>query len=153
MSTAPTTFVPAPAKEGLSKTEVDARSIKSRVASSTDDDDQMLVDQFGYVPSFKREFSSLATVRARSLFRTSRPHKPHRQLDQFCVQHHGPLLQCRDDVQHAALHRGPRLRGVVLDPRCLHVLHARCVRLFRVLSHALPLRAGRLGFRLHLAGR
>lgn len=60
MSTLPTTVVPAPEKAGLSKTEVDARSI------TNNDDDQALVEQFGYVPSFKREFSNLATVRVRS---------------------------------------------------------------------------------------
>ncbi|KAI0724668.1 APC amino acid permease [Fomitopsis betulina] len=56
MSTLPTTVVPAPEKAGLSKTEVDARSI------TNNDDDQALVEQFGYVPSFKREFSNLATI-------------------------------------------------------------------------------------------
>ena len=77
MSTIPTTVVPAATKEGLPKAEVDARSIKSRDASSTDDDDRLLVDQFGYVPSFKREFSSLATVRARTASPVGPcPHKP-----------------------------------------------------------------------------
>ena len=66
-TTMSTTIVPAATKEGLSKTEVDARSIRSRDASSADDDDRLLVDQFGYVPSFKREFSSLATVCARTV--------------------------------------------------------------------------------------
>lgn len=66
------------------------------------------------------------------------PSQTNRQVDQFRVQHHGSLLQCRNDVQHAAAHRRPRLRRVVLDPRCLHVLHARCVRLFQVLFHPPP---------------
>lgn len=45
------------------------QSAKSRTESvhsgtSSDDDDKVL-EQIGYVPSFKREFSNLATVRCR----------------------------------------------------------------------------------------
>ena len=94
-----------------------------------DDDDRLLVDQFGYVPSFKREFSSLATVRARAVLLSCSASRALRRVDQFRVQYHGPVLQCCDDVQHAAAHGGPCLRRVVLDPWCLHVLHARYVRL------------------------
>ena len=44
--------------------------------ASTDDDDRVL-EEIGYIPSFKREFSSLATVRARTASPVGPcPHKP-----------------------------------------------------------------------------
>ena len=49
-----------PTKEGTPKTDVETRSVASP-SGSTDDDDRLL-EEFGYVPSFKREFSNLATV-------------------------------------------------------------------------------------------
>ncbi|KAH9837778.1 APC amino acid permease [Rhodofomes roseus] len=50
-------------KEALSKTDVDARSItSSRSRNGSTDDDDRLLEEFGYVPSFRREFSNLATI-------------------------------------------------------------------------------------------
>ncbi|KAH9922202.1 APC amino acid permease [Fomitopsis serialis] len=50
-------------KEGLPSTDVDARSVTSSQSpnGSLDADDRLLAE-FGYVPSFKREFSNLATI-------------------------------------------------------------------------------------------
>ena len=53
---------------------VDARSIASSGLGS--DDDDKILQQIGYVPSFRREFSNLATVRVQlasvsSVFRLS----------------------------------------------------------------------------------
>ncbi|KAF8260280.1 hypothetical protein EI94DRAFT_1811904 [Lactarius quietus] len=43
------------------------------------DEDDKKLEAMGYVPSFKREFSNLATL---------------------CIQHHGPVLVCRDHLQY-----------------------------------------------------
>ena len=51
---------PAPKKEATA----DTRSIASTSENSADDDNKLL--EIGYVPSFKREFSNIATVRASS---------------------------------------------------------------------------------------
>ena len=47
------------------ETTADTRSVASDSDNSADDDNKLL--QIGYVPSFKREFSNIATVRAPSL--------------------------------------------------------------------------------------
>ena len=77
----------------LSKKEPNAetRSVVSGSDNSADDDNKLL--EIGYVPSFKREFSNIATVRTSSppasLTVSDIP------ADQLRVQHHGSLLQYR----------------------------------------------------------
>lgn len=110
-----------------------------RSAESTLDDDALL-REIGYKPSFKREFTNLSTVRPRAALR--RPALTPR-TDQLRVQHHGPLLERRDDVQHAAALRRPGVRDVVLAPRQRHVPHARCAPApHRLVLAAEPVRAG-----------
>ena len=107
------------------KTKQDAFVDNASVNSTLDDD--RVLQEIGYVPSFKREFSNLATVRPPLPFTRPRFAQQVPNVDQLRVQHHGPLLEHRDDVQHAAAARRARVRHLVLDPRRVHVLHARCV--------------------------
>lgn len=51
---------PTPIIQEKKEAQADARSVGT--ASSLDDDKKLL--EIGYVPSFKREFSNVATVRA-----------------------------------------------------------------------------------------
>lgn len=55
----------APVQLGKEKAQADTRSITGRSDNSSSDDNKLL--EIGYVPSFKREFSNLATVRTMSL--------------------------------------------------------------------------------------
>ena len=107
----------------------DARSVASGSEGSSLDDDNKLLE-IGYVPSFKREFSNIATVRAAAFCLAVVCRVPRRDrapADQLRVQHHGPVLERRDDFQHAADTRRAVVRDVVLDPGGGDVLHARCV--------------------------
>ena len=88
-------------------------------------DDDRKLEELGYVPSFKREFSNLATVRCRFSRAFPRPHltKPvHRlalrsaswyflrpepkKISRSSGRVPGCLLQCLDDVQYALVTRG-----------------------------------------------
>lgn len=53
---------PAPALPLKKDAQADSRSVASGSDNSLDDDNKLL--EIGYVPSFKREFSNVATVRA-----------------------------------------------------------------------------------------
>ena len=101
-----------------------AKHTDDRSDSSTLADDALL-QEIGYKPSFKREFTNLSTVR--SCVPTIFPAYlwPNMLADKLRVQYHGPLLERRDDIQHAAALRRARLRDMVLDPRLVHVPHAR----------------------------
>ncbi|KZT03254.1 APC amino acid permease [Laetiporus sulphureus 93-53] len=55
-----TAFADAHAAPKIQKTDVDARSVASTHLGSSDDDERLI--EIGYVPSFKREFSNLATI-------------------------------------------------------------------------------------------
>ena len=117
---------PATKKEATA----DTRSIASTSENSADDDNKLL--EIGYVPSFKREFSNIATVRTSSppafLTISDIP------ADQLRVQHHGSLLQYRNDLQYPSHSRGASVGDMVLDPGGDDVLHTWCVSF---LSHAL----------------
>lgn len=99
--------------------------------SSTDDDDKVL-QQIGYVPSFRREFSNLATVRPEitrpSVFRgTKKLSMVNVRTDQLRIQYHGSLLQYRNDVQHPADVGWTCIGHLVLDSRRMHVFYPRYV--------------------------
>ena len=106
---------------------VDNRSVDD----STLDDDKLLED-IGYVPSFKREFSNLATVRFPRVSRAidqalMSDRVSATPTDQLRVQYHGSLLVYCNDVQHSTPPRRPCICDVVLDPWRVHVLHSGCV--------------------------
>ena len=105
---------PLPEKKDV---QADSHSVSSK--SSTDDDNKLL--EIGYVPSFKREFSNIATV---CLPQSLMDAYTHFSPDQLRVQHHGALLEYRDDVQHPSHSRWTGLGDMVLDLGCLHVLHS-----------------------------
>ena len=121
------------------KVKQDAAFVDNQSVSSVLDDDRLL-QEIGYVPSFKREFSNLATVRHILLHSGTCPrcfssgvigvrmlNRQFVSTDQLRVQHHGPVLQHSHDLQHPAAARRACIGDMVLDPGCLHVLHARCV--------------------------
>ena len=58
---------PAPTLELKKDAQADTRSVASGTASSVDDDNKLL--EIGYVPSFRREFSNIATVSLPSYLR------------------------------------------------------------------------------------
>lgn len=95
---------------------------EDRAASSTGQDDDAVLQEMGYVPSFQREFTSLSTVcnflkpPVYLLFMCA--------LDQLCFQHHGSVLQHRDYFQHASVVRGPCLGNMVLAAWLVHVFDA-----------------------------
>lgn len=99
----------------------DARSVASASDSSADDNKLL---EIGYVPSFKREFSNVATV-CRPFAIADR--LTDRTADQLRVQYHGSLLEYRDHLQHTLATWRSRLRNLVLDSGGDDVLHARCV--------------------------
>ena len=102
-------------------------AVDNRSVSSTLDDDKLLED-IGYVPSFKREFSNLATVSRFCLCSTIIIDIPRiASPDQFRVQYHGALLVGRDDLQYPTTSRRPCICDVVLDPGRVHVLYPWCV--------------------------
>lgn len=108
----------------------DSSSLQSSTRNGYDGDDDALLEQIGYQPSFRREFTSLSTVgRAAPLLAERTRAEPLYLLptDKLRVQCHGPLLERRDDVQHAAVRRRACVRDLVLDPRLVHVPHARFV--------------------------
>ena len=122
----------------LSKKEPapETRSVASGSDNSTDDDNKLL--EIGYVPSFKREFSNIATVR--TPFLRLSPMTFDVDPDQLRVQHHGSLLKHCYNLQHSSDPRWTRLGDMVLDSGGDDVLHSRCVSL----SHALSPRCQRL---------
>ena len=105
--------------------QADTRSVASGSDSSSADDNKLL--EIGYVPSFKREFSNIATVRVHYSMNELLADVP---ADQLRVQYHGSVLKCRDDFQYAASPRRTCVGYVVLAPGVVHVPNAWYVRSF-----------------------
>ena len=92
--------------------------------SSSDDDDKVL-QEIGYVPSFRREFSNLATVSKIIFCSHDRNSFTRPCSDQFRVQYNGSMLQYRDDLQHTTSTRRAIFSDLVLDIGSMHVLYPR----------------------------
>jgi hypothetical protein len=77
----------------------DNMSHRSSSPYTTLDEDDRVLEEIGYVPSFKREFSNLATVNIGItfglVFRATE-----KVADLVRLQYHGPLLQCCYHFQH-----------------------------------------------------
>ena len=108
-------FLRTPSTSTMSNREYDA--------SSPEDDDDKKLESLGYVPSFKREFSNLATVRgsylSSFLYLMDNPHTqisfafsimvclPLRMRDNYIsILLIGPLLICRNHIQYPAAFGG-----------------------------------------------
>lgn len=99
-------------------------TVDDHSVSSTLDDDKLLED-IGYVPSFKREFSNLATVCfSASPGAIDSVEQILLFADQLRVQYYGTVFECRDDLQHPATARWASVGDVVLDPGRVHVLYS-----------------------------
>ena len=116
----PTAIMPSAQEKKVA--QADTRSVASGSDSSSADDNKLL--EIGYVPSFKREFSNIATVRVQYPMNELLADFP---ADQLRVQYHGSVLEYRDHIQHALDSGRSRLRDLVLDPGGDDVLHARYV--------------------------
>ena len=65
-------------------------------------DDDRKLEELGYIPSFKREFSNLATVRGSlsHVFARSPPMESvESHSDQLCVQYHGIFISLNGNTQ------------------------------------------------------
>ena len=92
------------------------------LAGSVEDD--KLLRELGYVPSFRREFSNLATVRDICVQQILQC-LTSLDVDKFRVQYHGSLLQYRYDLQYTTSARRAVLSDLVLDIGSMHVLYPR----------------------------
>ena len=65
-------------------------------------DDDRKLEELGYIPSFKREFSNLATVRGSlsHVFVRSPPMVTvESHSDQLCIQYHGIFISPKEETQ------------------------------------------------------
>ncbi len=85
------------------KVEDEYEKTPSSTIELSDDDDKELV-ALGYKPSFKREFSNLATVCSYLFDNAARG--SHRDVDKFCFQYHGKLLHFVNEI-NAQIRTGP----------------------------------------------
>lgn len=99
-------------------------SVDDYSLSSTLDDDRVL-QEIGYAPSFKREFTNLATVSLSLVFAYIEiasdqfPFIVH-VIDKLRIQHYGTMLERRYDVQHTIANRRTLVGVLVLAIGLVH---------------------------------